>query len=240
MPRNPAPTLPALLFDLDGTLVHSVPDLRVAANKLLAEDGRRALSDDEVQAMVGNGVRKLVERAYRATGEGATGEGAPSDAALDALVPRFMVHYDAHPADLTRPFDGLLPVLEDLRAAGHRMGVCTNKPEGAARAILEQLSLAKFFDAVIGGGSTPHLKPHPEPVLAAMRLMGTGTRDTIFVGDSENDVGAARAAGLRVICLSFGYRHCAAEDLGGDVLIDHFRDLPAAVAKISDKAVEKA
>lgn len=235
MPPSPEPILPALLFDLDGTLVHSVPDLRVAANKLLAEDGRRALSDDEVQAMVGNGVRKLVERAYRATGDE-----APSDAALDALVPRFMVHYDAHPADLTRPFDGLLPVLDHLRAAGHRMGVCTNKPENAARAILEQLSLAKFFDAVIGGGSTPHLKPHPEPVLAAMRLMGTGTRDTIFVGDSENDVGAARAAGLRVVCLSFGYRHCAAEDLGGDVLINHFRDLPAALAQISEGAVEKA
>ncbi|MFA7430975.1 MAG: phosphoglycolate phosphatase [Rhodospirillaceae bacterium] len=233
MPPITAP-LPALIFDLDGTLVHSVPDLRVAANKLLAEDGRRALSDDEVQGMVGNGVRKLVERCYRATG------GAPEDeAALDSLVARFMVHYDAHPADLTRPFDGVMQALDQLQSAGHRMAVCTNKPEGAARAILDQLDLSRFFDAVIGGGSTPHLKPHPEPVLAALRLMNAAPTEAIFVGDSENDVGAARAAGLRVVCLSFGYRHCAVEDLGGDILIDHYRDLPAAIETVEKLAAAK-
>jgi phosphoglycolate phosphatase len=234
MPPTTAP-LPALIFDLDGTLVHSVPDLRVAANKLLAEDGRRALSDNEVQSMVGNGVRKLVERCYRATGGLADGE-----AALDSLVPRFMVHYDAHPADLTRPFEGVIEALDQLQAAGHRMAVCTNKPEGAARAILDHLDLSRFFDAVIGGGSTPHLKPHPEPVLAALRLMNAAPTDAVFVGDSENDVGAGRAAGLRVICLSFGYRHCPAEDLGGDVLIDHFGDLSAAVAKVQGLTAAKA
>ncbi|MGC2856270.1 phosphoglycolate phosphatase [Novispirillum sp. DQ9] len=236
MPDTAAPP-PVLLFDLDGTLVHSVPDLRVAANKLLAEDGRRALSDDEVQAMVGNGVRKLVERCYRATGGLPDGD---LDSVLDALVPRFMVHYDAHPADLTRPFDGAVAALESLRAAGHRMAVVTNKPTEAARAILDQLDLARFFDVLIGGGSTAFLKPHPEPVRAALRLLEADAADAIFVGDSENDVGAARAAGLAVVCLSFGYRHCPAESLGGDALIDHFDALPQAVETVRKRAMQKA
>lgn len=238
MPAAPSAP-PALLFDLDGTLVHSVPDLRVAANKLLAEDGRRSLTDAEVQGMVGNGVRKLVERCYRATG-GIPGGEDSVDAALDALVPRFMVHYDAHPADLTKPFEGVSAALEALRAAGHPMAVCTNKPLDPALAILAQLGLAHFFDVVIGGGSTGFLKPHPEPVRAALRRLGVEPGDAIFVGDSENDVGAARAAGLQVICLSFGYRHCPAEDLGGDILIDHFRELQDAVTALREAAAQNA
>lgn len=232
-----APALPAILFDLDGTLVHSVPDLAVAANKLMAEDERRALSDDEVQGMVGNGVRKLVERCYAATGGMPQGE---PGAILDGLVTRFMAHYDAHPADLTRPFDGVVEALERLRAAGHPMAVVTNKPTDAAAAILDQLDLSRFFEVLIGGGSTPFLKPHPEPVLAALRQMDAEAADALFVGDSENDVGAARAAGLRVICLSFGYRHCPAEELGGDTLIDAFSALPEAVAGLLKAAVQKA
>lgn len=229
MPNAPA----ALIFDLDGTLVHSVPDLRVAANAVLAEDGRRALSDAEVQGMVGNGVRKLVERAYRATG-GVPGGDDRLDEALDALVPRFMVHYDAHPTDLTRPFEGLEAALGTLHTAGHCMAVCTNKPQDASQAILDQLGLARFFDVVVGGGSTPNLKPHPEPVLAALRGLGVEARDAVFVGDSENDAGAARAAGVRFLGVSFGYRHCPAEDLGAEILIDHFDALPAAVAHMAE------
>lgn len=236
MPDTATPP-PALLFDLDGTLVHSVPDLRVAANKLLAEDDRRTLSDAEVQGMVGNGVRKLVERCYRATG-GLPGPDA--DAVLDALVPRFMTHYDAHPADLTRPFDGVTEALERLRHGGHRMAVVTNKPTEAAAAILDQLALAPFFEVLIGGGSTAFLKPHPEPVREALRRLGAAPAEAIFVGDSENDVGAARAAGLAVICLSFGYRHCPAEDLGGDLLIDAFAALPEAVERLAAAAIQKA
>lgn len=219
---------PALLFDLDGTLVHSVPDLRVAANTLLAEHGRPPLSDEAVAGMVGNGVRKLVERAWRATGP----EPA-DDAALDALVRRFMVHYDAHPADLTRPFDGLVPTLQHLAEAGHPMGVCTNKPYEATTAILEQLGLARFFQAVVGGGSTPHLKPHPEPVLTALRMLGREPAEAVFVGDSENDTRAARAAGMPVICVTFGYRHCALEDLDADALIDRFDALPTAIEDVT-------
>lgn len=216
----------ALLFDLDGTLVHSVPDLRAALNKILAEDGRRQLDDDAVARMVGNGVRKLVERGYDATG------GAPADAAaVDALVDRFMAIYGAAPAELTRPYDGVHETLESFRAAGHPMGVCTNKPVDASNALLQAVGLAGYFDVVIGGGSTVELKPHPAPVLAALKALDRTAADALFIGDSPNDSEAARAAGLDVICVTFGYRRCSVEELGADALVDHFADLPAAVAK---------
>jgi phosphoglycolate phosphatase len=214
----------ALLFDLDGTLVHSVPDLRAALNVLLSEDGRRPLSDDAVAFMVGNGVRKLVERGYRATGA------ALSGAALDAGVARFMAVYGAAPAALSHLFPGVAETLEHLRGAGHVMAVCTNKPVGPARALLAAMGLDGVFGAVVGGGSTPYLKPHPAPLRAALNAIGARPEEAVFVGDSLNDTEAARAAGLPVICVTFGYRRCAVEELAADALIDAFTDLPAALA----------
>lgn len=217
----------ALLFDLDGTLVHSVPDLRAALNAILAEDGRRALDEPEVARMVGNGVRKLVERGYDATG------GAPAEAAaLDALVDRFMAIYGAHPADLSHPFEGVVQALDILSMRGHPLGVCTNKPTQAANDLMKAMGLAGYFDVVIGGGSTPELKPHPAPVLAALEALGRSPEDALFIGDSPNDVEAARAAGLPVLCVTFGYRRCGVEDLGADRLVDHFRDVPDAVSAL--------
>lgn len=217
----------ALLFDLDGTLVHSVPDLRAALNTILGQDGRRALDEDEVRRMVGNGVRKLVERGYDATG------GAPEDAAaLDALVDRFMAIYGAHPADLSHPFEGVVEALDVLAGRGHPLGVCTNKPTAASNALLKAVGLAEYFDVVIGGGSTPELKPHPAPVLAALEALGRPAGEALFIGDSPNDVEAARAAGLPVLCVTFGYRRCTAEELGADRLVDHFRDVPDAVSAL--------
>lgn len=214
----------ALLFDLDGTLVHSVPDLCAALNTLLTEDARRSLSEEEVTRMVGNGVRKLVERGYTATG------GLPDGAeALDALVDRFMAVYDTAPAALSHPYDGVPGALERLRAAGHRLAVCTNKPVSAARHMLDALDLSHYFDAVIGGGSTPELKPHPAPVFAALDALGVTPADALFIGDSPNDTEAARAAGLPVICVTFGYRRCSLEDLGADALVEHFAALPDAI-----------
>lgn len=226
---------PALLFDLDGTLIHSVPDLRAAVNECLAEDGRRMLSDAEVTGMVGNGARKLLERAYAATGA------APSDeAALDALLDRFLAHYEAAPAPLTHPFPGVVETLARCAEADHPMAVCTNKPIDATRHVLRMLGLDGFFKAVIGGGSTPHLKPHAGPVLATLEALGVSAAHAVFVGDSINDTQAARAAGLPVICVTFGYRHCAAEDLGADLLIDRFDALPDALARLSTPEPEKA
>lgn len=217
----------AVLFDLDGTLVHSVPDLRIAANKLLQEEGRPLLEDAAIATMVGNGVRKLVERVFRATG----GEPATEEA-LEALVERFLGHYEAHPADLTRPFDGVAEALAVLHGAGVKLGVCTNKPTVPSREILDILGLAPFLQVVIGGGATPHLKPHPAPVVAALEALGVRAEETVFVGDSPNDAEAARAAGLRFVAVPFGYRRCTVEDLQADRVVDTFHDLAAALQEI--------
>src|SRR5260370_30895650 len=149
-------TQKAILFDLDGTLVDSVPDLAAAANALLAELGRPPLSLAQVTGMVGDGAPKLVERALAASGAGDT----PPRAALD----RFLAFYEADPTRLTRPYDGVPAVLDELAAAGWRLGVCTNKPERATRAVLAGLGLDRFFPVVLRRGSGPTCQPRPRPV----------------------------------------------------------------------------
>lgn len=223
--RSPVP--PALLFDLDGTLIDSVPDLRVALNRCLEEDGRPSVDDAAVSRMIGNGVRMLVRRGYDATG------GAPDDEnELTPLVERFLEYYGTEPVALTKCYDGVVSTLERLAETGHAMAICTNKPIGPTLDILELLNLSRFFPMVIGGGSTPHLKPHPEPVFAALQGLDAQASNAVFIGDSLNDSDAARAAGLPSICVTFGYRRCSLEELGADILIDRFDALPDALARL--------
>lgn len=217
-----------LLFDLDGTLVHSAPDLRVAVNKVLAEHGRRPLSEPEVMGMVGNGARKLMERAWDATG-------APAGEALDTLLDRFMHHYMEAPAALTRPFEGVVETLETLRAAGYRMAVVTNKPQAPTEQAMAALDLTRHFDTIVGGGATPHLKPHPAPLQEALDRMGATAAGAVMVGDSQNDTEAAQALGVPSVCVTFGYRRCSLEDLGADLLIERFADLPEALARLAER-----
>lgn len=220
-------TPPVVLFDLDGTLIHSAPDLRVAVNKCLMEDGRRPISDAETMQMVGNGVHVLMERAYAATGQALT------DAAeSELLVERFLVFYAEAPTDRTRPYEGVVETLDALRDAGCTLAVVTNKPHAPTVEILRLMKLDHYFRVVIGGGSTPHLKPHPQPLLTALERLGASPEQAIMVGDSPNDSEAARAAGVPVVCVTFGYRRCSAEDLGADALIDHFADLPKAIQQV--------
>lgn len=220
-------TPPALLFDLDGTLIHSAPDLRVAVNKCLAEDDRRQISDAETMQMVGNGVHVLIERAYAATGAVLA-----TPAAVDAVVERFLVFYAEAPATLTKTYDGVVDTLTALQTAGCKMAVVTNKPHGATTDILRRMDLDRFFQAVVGGGSTPHLKPHPRPILAALETLDAAPGQSIMIGDSINDSQAARAAGLPAVCVTFGYRRCTVEELEADILIDHFADLPKALHQL--------
>jgi phosphoglycolate phosphatase len=206
-------------------LVDSVPDLRVALNVTLKQDGRRLLSDLDVSQMVGNGVEVLLQRAYTATGD------SPTAADLPALVERFLAHYAQAPAVLTRPFDGVHDTLQRLTEAGHPMAVCTNKPHGPALEILQALDLAPFFPVVLGAGAMPGLKPSGEPLLATLRgLKHQGP--ALMIGDSLNDSQAARAAGLACVCVTFGYRNCTAEELGADALIDQFDALPQAITRL--------
>lgn len=216
----------AVVFDLDGTLVDSAPDLRVAVNRMLAEHGRRALGLDEVIGMIGDGATKLVERALAASG-GPAGD-------LAAHTRRFLDFYEGNAADATRPYDGVPETLAALHGAGMALGVCTNKPETATLEVLRDLDLAHWFAAVIGGDSLDGVrKPDPRALLAAVARLGTSPEHAVMVGDNANDVGAARAAGIPVIVRAGGYTRTPAADLGADAVIDAFAALPAALAALA-------
>ncbi len=217
----PLSHLDAVLFDLDGTLVDSARDLMDAVNAVLAEEGLRAVDLDETRAMIGDGARVLLERALARTG------GDPG--AAPGLLPRLLALYEAGASRHTRPYPGVVETLEALRAAGLRLAVVTNKPERAARLVLADMGLDRYFEAVIGGDTLPRRKPDPAPVHEALRRLGVAPDRAAMVGDNHHDVEAGRAAGLRVVAVSYGYAHRPPAELGADRLIDAFAELPAAL-----------
>ncbi len=223
----PPPTcsLPAVVFDLDGTLIDSLPDLCAAVNRLLTREGRRALAPAEVRPMIGDGAARLVARAFAATG-------APRSDDVPALTQGFLDIYEAMVAVETRPFPHVVEALETLRAEGFRLGICTNKPHRPTLDLLAALDLKRHFDAVVGGDSLPVRKPDPRHVAATLAALGTDARRAVAVGDSPNDVAAAHAAGVPVIAVSFGYSRVPPADLGADILVDSFRDVPAAIRRL--------
>ncbi|MBZ6075813.1 phosphoglycolate phosphatase [Microvirga puerhi] len=209
----------AILFDLDGTLVDSARDLQSATNALLAGEGLREISLGETKAMVGDGVTKLVERALLATGGDVT--------RLAALTRRFLEIYEANPARHTRSYPGVQGVLEDLHRCGLRLGVVTNKPLVATMDILKALGLADFFGVVVAGDVLAERKPHPAPLLHALERLDISPGEALMVGDNYHDVQAARAAGMRIIAVTYGYSHKPHSDLGADALIATMPDLLA-------------
>lgn len=214
----------ALVFDLDGTLIDSAPDLHAAANKLMAADGRRMLDYGELVRMVGDGVPMLVRRAYEATGD------VPD--ALDEAVERYKALYGEALADKTVPFPGVAGTLAALAEAGHRMAVCTNKPHKPSIEILEALDLMRYFDAVAGGDSLPVRKPDAGHLLGTLAMLDTPPDRAVMIGDSRNDVLVARNANVKVIAVSYGYRREPIEDLGADIVVDSFPDVPAAIERL--------
>ena len=221
-------TIKAVIFDLDGTLVDSAPDIQVAINKLLAEEGRRPLTLEEVSAMIGDGAPKLVERAMSATGEGDALEDLPT------LTRRFLGFYEGHTTDLTVPYPGVPEALERLRSAGVGLGICTNKPERQTRELLRDLRLAPYFQAVFGGDTVKGVKkPDPRLIHAVLDALGAGPAESVMVGDNANDVGAARAAGIPVILRAGGYTGVPAKELDADRVITDFLEIPEAIRGIS-------
>jgi phosphoglycolate phosphatase len=220
----------ALVFDLDGTLVDSAPDLHRSLNAVLSECGRAPVSLADIRAMVGDGAAKLVERGFADTG-------APVEAAaLPGLVERFLVHYRAGRHTMTTAFPGVAETLAALKARGCRLGVCTNKPYEPSVEILAALGLAGFFGAVTGGDSLPVRKPDPGHLLGTLALLGETADAAVMIGDSANDVAVARAAGVPSVIVSYGYTRVPAAELGGDALIDEFADLLAWLDARADVA----
>ncbi len=217
----------AVIFDLDGTLIDSVPDLAGALNTVLeVELGRPALPQDDIRVMIGNGVPKLIERGLRAHGE-------PHDkVAVSALVPKFMAIYLARATRETRPYQGAQQLLEDLSASKIKIGLCTNKPTDVSRQILDDLGLTRYFGSIIGGTSGYAAKPDPEPMLACLKELGVGAQEAVFVGDSTADVKTARNASLPVIVMSYGYTAIPAAELGGDMVIDTLAQVIGALEEL--------
>jgi phosphoglycolate phosphatase len=213
----------AIVWDLDGTLVDSAPDLATALNTVLDMRGFFNLSLDEVRTMIGNGVPKLVERGFNAVGV------RPDPAQLDELIKLFVKEYRECATDNTRPYPGIVETLQELQDMNIPMGVCTNKPEVFTRQILEGLGLSGYFSSVVGGDSTNAKKPDPEPVLACLRGLVAEPALSLMIGDSVHDVRAARAAGVTIGVVPWGYRAAPVETLGADFVLHDPAGLPGMI-----------
>jgi phosphoglycolate phosphatase len=215
-----------LAFDLDGTLVDTAPDLIGALNVVLGERHLPALPVEAARVLVGRGARFLIEHGFASAGE-------PLDEAeIGGLVARFIEVYRSRIANESRPFPGVETALDQLAEAGARLVVCTNKRTDLSKALLDALGLTHRFVAIVGADGAPAAKPDPRHLLAAIEAAGGDPGRTVMVGDSYNDVAAAKAAGAPVVVVSFGYTETAAADLGADRLIHSFDELVDAAREL--------
>lgn len=213
-----------VVFDLDGTLIDTAPDLIGSLNVLLDERGLPLCAREAVHGLVGRGARQMIQRGFAEAGRALTDEEAPE------LVSRFIEIYLARIADESRPFLGCVAALDVLEAAGARLAVCTNKRTDLSVALLSALGLDARFAAIVGADSAPAAKPDPRHILHTVAAAGGGRG--LMVGDSNNDIDAARAAGLPSIAVSFGYTEIPAHELGADLVIDAYDALPEAVSRL--------
>jgi phosphoglycolate phosphatase len=218
--------LPALIFDLDGTLVDTAPDLLEATNAVLAFRGRAAIDLTSLRHMVGFGARSLILQAMEASG-------APVDESeLPRLLEVFLDHYRAHIADHSQPFPGVAETLQGLQEKGRRLAILTNKPQGLADMLLPRLGLDHLFAAVYGAGRKPYAKPDPRIFHDVVRDAAGEGAPAVMVGDSITDLNTARAAGAKCVLLSYGYTPVPARELGADRVLDDFAALPGALAEL--------
>ena len=216
----------ALVFDLDGTLVDSLPDLRAALNEMLRGLGRRELSGDEVRRMIGDGTHALVERALRAAG---------GVIDLEDAHQRFLDFYEAAPTRLSRLYPGVATTLRSLIGSGARLAICTNKQQAATLAVLDGFNIGKYFEVIVGGDVVPFRKPDPRHLLTALEQLRASPNESVMIGDNENDYAVARVAGVAVILMRCGYLRVPPETLAPDAWLDQFANVPPALDRINQK-----
>jgi phosphoglycolate phosphatase len=212
-----------VVFDLDGTLVDTAPDLINALNYVLNREGLPAVPVESARKAIGAGARRLIERGLELEGRAM----GPDD--ITRLTADFIDYYAAHIADASRPFEGLEGALDDLSARGYRFAVCTNKLEWLSKRLLDQLGLSARFSAICGADTFGVSKPDPIILQQTLARAGGRLSSAIMVGDAGPDVGVARRAGIPVIGVEFGYTEVPIADLKPDRLIGHMAELPAAV-----------
>jgi len=219
-------TTPALVFDLDGTLVDTAPDLLGALNAVLRAEGRRAVNLADLRHLVGHGARAMLDEAMKRTGE-------PADAArIEGLMDDFIAHYRTHIAAESRLFPGVKETLEKLQAEGARMGVLSNKPQELTSMLIPAVDLSRFFCAIHGAGRLEVVKPNARVFHHVIEEMGGEGSGMVMIGDSATDVKTARAAGCPSIVLTYGYSPEPVETLGADRVTDDFRDIPRLVREL--------
>jgi phosphoglycolate phosphatase len=223
-----------IVFDLDGTLIDTAPDLIETLNLILARGGLPAVPFEQARNMIGGGAKVMIERALAAEGR------ACPASEVDRLYAAFVGHYADHIADRSRPFPALEPALERLAAAGHRLAVCTNKLEWLSKRLLETLKLADRFAAICGQDTFGMQKPDPEIFRRTVRRAGGEPERAVMVGDSNTDIRTARAASVPVVAVDFGYSEVPIASLQPDRIISSFADLSAAIAAVTMTAGRSA
>jgi phosphoglycolate phosphatase len=211
----------AVVFDLDGTLIDSAPDIRAAANKMLAGEGMPPLELATVTSFIGNGLPKLVERAMRHV--------ALPMARHEDLTATTLAIYNDSPSDLTRPYDGVIPCLERLRSDGYRLAICTNKPFEIAQNVVSELGMSFYFEAVVGADTLPVRKPDPAPLKHCLEVLEAST--ALYVGDSEIDYQTAQNARIAFALFTGGYQKEELCYFKYETLFNNFKELKG----ISDK-----
>jgi phosphoglycolate phosphatase len=216
----------ALLFDLDGTLADTKPDLHAAMNYILRKNGLAEVSGEATQNLIGGGARVILQRGLQENGV------TWPDDKLDAATEEFVLYYDQNIDAHTRLYPNLMPILDAARAGGIAMGVVTNKRESLSAKLLFRLGIHSYFDVLVGGDTLPKRKPDPDTINQALRALGVKAEEAIMVGDSEADTGGAIAAHVASICVSFGYRRVSLDELKADAIIDDYAEFSAAAKRL--------
>lgn len=220
-----------VVFDLDGTLVDTAPDLLGALNHVLTDAHLQPVDLATVATLIGNGARAMMERGFGI--QGVTLPAAEMDAAFD----RFIDYYIANIATSSRPFDGCVEALDRLRDQGASLAVCTNKRQDLSERLLGELGLTDRFAAILGADRATNRKPHADHVFEAVAAAGGSTARALFVGDSRTDERAARNSGLPFVFVTFGYEAEAVENIASDAVIGHYSQLVPALSVLRDQAV---
>jgi phosphoglycolate phosphatase len=213
----------SLIFDLDGTLIDTAPDLIETLNVILRGQGLMPVAYHEARLLIGDGAKRLLESSL------AQQQAKVTPATLEKLYQAYLVHYSEHIADKSRPFPGLERALDDLTARGFRLAVCTNKLEWLSVRLLDALNLGNRFAVICGQDTFGVAKPNPEVLRRTIAAAGGDVRDAIMVGDSQTDIATARAAGIPVIAVDFGYTRTPVKELDPDRVISHYDALVEAV-----------
>lgn len=217
---------PLIVFDLDGTLVDTAPDLVETLNTILMPEGVPPIAYHEARKVVGAGARIMIKRAF------ALHDMICDDTNLERLFNSYLDHYAEHLADQSQPFPGVEQTLDELAAQGFRLAVCTNKLEGLAKLLLDRLNLTQRFDFICGQDTFGVPKPDPTPLLRTISASNASRDRAVMIGDSATDVRTARAAKIGVVAVDFGYSDVPASELGADRLVSRFAELPDAVTEV--------